>query len=114
MEDQMYVGIKISKKYMYHHLTYQIVYIVNIKHEYSIKCWYLYDRDWWYLCGADTLCIEAGVMECKVLGALLYPVSGPLTSADLTLTTSFSFDLPLLKRIRSYSKSKFCLLYISL
>lgn len=112
MEDQMYVGIKISKKYMYHHLTYQIVYIVNIKHEYSIKCWYLYDRDWWYLCGADTLCIEAGVMECKVLGALLYPVSGPLTSADLTLTTSFSFDLPLLKRIRSYSKSKFCLLYI--
>lgn len=44
MEDQMYVGIKISKKYMYHHLTYQIVYIVNIKHEYSIKCWYLYDR----------------------------------------------------------------------
>lgn len=102
--------IKISKKY--HHLTYQIVYIVNIKHEYSIKCWYLYDRDWWYLCGADTLCIEAGVMECTVLGALLYPVSGPLTSADLTLTTSFSFDLPLLKRIRSYSKSKFCFLYI--
>lgn len=51
-------------------------------------------------------------MECTVLGALLYPVSGPLTSADLTLTTSFSLDLPLLKRIRSYSKSKFCLLYI--